>query len=235
MVKDEFKEHSLPEEFTQRVLTFAEIIKHGEGKDYTFQFANGVRVRTRVDKVFQDKNQLHLLICGPTEVMCHSGGPWPNPPDSFSFDSFVLVPSALVTVRQAEKAIDPRLGLGELPSSYEVVGADEPKYEDKTRYMPSPVSTGPLDISPDGCFAFIRIGKDQRPHKYHGRGQDTTEYTWHVSPEDIYVSEDQLQNHRLKQGDTVKCSWRRAVGGERFRAAVDILAVNQAPPEPNRP
>ncbi len=66
------------------------------------------------------------------------------------------------------------------------------------------------------------------------RGQDTTEYTWHVSPEDIYVSEDQLQDYRLKQGDTVKCSWRRAVGGERFRAAVDILAINQTPPELNQ-
>lgn len=235
MVKDEFKEHSLPGEFTQRVLSFAEIIKHGEGKDYTFQFANGVRVRTCVDKIFQGKSQLHLLFCGPTEVICHSGGPWPNPPDSFSFDSFVLVPSALVTVRQAEIAIDPRLESRELPSSYEVVGADGPKYEDKTRYMASPVSTGPLDISPDGCFAFIRIGKDQGPRKYHGRGRDTTEYSWHVSPEDIYVSENQIQSYRLKQGDTVKCSWRGAVGNERFRAVVDILAVNQASPELKQP
>lgn len=62
MVEDEFKVHSLSGEFSQKVLSFAEIIKHGEGKDYTFQFANGVRVRTRVDKVFQDKNQLHFLI-----------------------------------------------------------------------------------------------------------------------------------------------------------------------------
>ncbi|MCK4850226.1 MAG: sigma-70 family RNA polymerase sigma factor [Phycisphaerae bacterium] len=234
MVKDEFKKRSLPEEFSQRVLTFAQIMKHGEGKDYIFQFANGVRVRSRIDKVFQDESQLHLLICGPTEIICHSGEPWPGPPDSFSFDSFVLVPSALVTVTQFGKVVKPGLEGGELPSSYEIVGPNEPKYEDKTQYMPSAVSTGPLDISPDGCFAFIRIGKDQRPHKYHGRGQDTTEYSWHISPDDIYVSEDQLQNYRLKQGDIVKCSWRRGAGNERFRAAVDILAINQTPPELNQ-
>ena len=185
-------------------------------------------------QVFQDKSQLHLLICGPTEIKCHSGEPWPGPPDSFSFDSFVLVPSALVTITQSGNFVKPDLESGTGPSSYEIVGSNKPKYEHKPQYMPSPVSTGTLDISPDGCFAFIRIGKDQRPHKYHGRGQDTTEYTWHVSPDDIYVSEDQLQDHQLKQDDIIKCTWRRAAGNERFRAAVDILAINQTPPDLNQ-
>ncbi len=234
MVEDEFKKHSLPGEFTKRVLSFAQIIQHGEGKEYTFQFANGVRVQTRIDKVFQDKSQLHFLICGPTEVKCHSGEPWPEPPDSFSFDSFILVPSALVTVMQSGKLVKPGLEAGTGPSSYEIVGPNEPKYEDKPQYTASPVSTGPLDISPDGCFAFIRIGKDQRLHTYHGRGQDTTEYSWHVSPDDIYVSEDQLQDYRLKQGDIIKCTCRRGAGNERFRSAVDILAINQTPPELNQ-
>lgn len=47
-----------------------------------------------------------------------------------------------------------------------------------------------------------------------------------VSPEDIYVSEDRLQGYRLKQGDIIKCTWRHGAGNERFRAAVDILAIN---------
>ncbi len=234
MVEEKLKKHSLPGEFTKKVLSFAQIIQYGEGKDYTFQFANGVKVQTRIDKVFQDKSQLHLLICGPTEVICHSGEPWPEPPDSFSFDSFILVPSALVTVMQSEKLVKPSSEGATGPSSYEIVGPNEPKYEDKPQYTASPVLTGPLDISPDGCFAFIRIGKDQRPHKYHGRGQDTTEYTWHVSPDDIYVSEDQLRDYRLKQGDIIKCAWRQAAGNERFRSAVDILAINQTPPELNQ-
>jgi len=227
MVKNKLKKHSLPEEFTQRVLSFAEIIKHGEDKDYTFQFANGVRVRTRIDKVFQDKNQLHLLFCGPTEIICHSGKPWPGSPDSFSFDSFVLIPGSLVTITQTEKVDKDGLECGELPSNYEIVGPEEPKYEEKTRYIPSPISTGPLEISPDGCFAFIRIGKDQRSYKFRGRGQDTKEYNWHSSADDIYVSEEQLQNYHLRQGDIVKCTWRRAVGNERYPTTVEILTINE--------
>ena len=221
MVEDELQKHSLPESFTQRVVTLAEIIKTGGGKYFNFQFANGVSVKTRVDKEIQDERHLHLLVCGPTNIQCHGS-------DSLRVDSFILVPSSLVTVTQDDK----NLNVGSLdkgqPASFEVVRQNKTQYTEKIEYTPSPIATGLLDIAPDGCFGFVRIGKDQRPYKYHGREQDTNEYSWHASPDDIYVPEEQIHNYKLKQDHTIECTWRQAAGNERFRSAVHILTVNGA-------
>ena len=88
------------------------------------------------------------------------------------------------------------------------------KQEQSYDFDNSIVNSGVLEIMPDG-YGFLR----------------SSDYHYLNSPDDIYVSEDQLHDYRLKRGDIIKCSWRRAVGNERFRAAVDILGVNASAPQ----
>ncbi len=217
MVKDEFEKHSLPEEFRQRVVALAEIGSAGVGKDFLFRFASGTRVRTRIEKVIPDETHVDLLLCGPADIEFH------HSLDVLHLDSFALVTSTLVTVSQIGKTVEPGLGGEEHPVSYEIVGPSNPRYDDKVRYQPSSIAAGPLDIAPDGCFGFVRIGEVRPAYQY--KDPERREHTWYAGPEDIYVSKAQLHDYQLKQGDIVKCNWRRAVGNERFRAAVDILAI----------
>jgi RNA polymerase sigma factor (sigma-70 family) len=215
MVENELKKHPLPDDFTQKVLTFVEIMEVSVGKRFVFQFANGVRVFTRIDKVVRGKRQFHFLVCGPTEIKCHGA-------EDIRLDSFVLIPSTVVTVTEICNDTDPRLEHDATKyvdkrlygQSYEILGPDDPKYIDDKKYHSSPVMIGPLDIiddAPPHVFGFIRVGENQIP-----------------TPEDIYVSITLIQKHTLKQGEIVKCTWRRAVGNERYRSAVEIIVANGA-------
>ncbi|MFA5865555.1 MAG: sigma-70 family RNA polymerase sigma factor [Phycisphaerae bacterium] len=233
MVKDEIKRHSLPEDFTRRVLTLVEIMESGAGKRFLFQYANGVKVFTRVDKVIRDKNQFHYLLCGPTDIQCHG-------PDHVHLNSFVLIPNLVVTVVEICQEVNPRVHGGQYPSeheitvadatqyvdprrygqSYEIAGPDEPRFLGDQNYRSSPVVTGFLDIvedAPPHAFGFIRVGKKQAP-----------------AAKDIYVSITLIQKYNMKKGNIVRCIWRQAVGNERYRSAVEILAVNGKSPEPRR-
>lgn len=218
MVEDEFKKHALPKEFTQRVVTLAEIVK--EGKSKYFEFANGVSIRTRVDKVIQDDVQLHLLICGPTTVTCHSDQKYPS-----SFDSFVVVPSMLATVTEVDKNVGDASRKVEHPPAFEIIGTVGAKHDDKAEYTALATASGSFEVAPNGGFGFVRTGKDRCSYEYFDRkGQ---EHTWQASPQDIYVSDSLMQKHHLKDGDTVTCTWRHGVGNERYRSAVDVLDVTK--------
>jgi RNA polymerase sigma factor (sigma-70 family) len=232
MVKKEVKKHSLSGDFTQKVLTLVELMEAGVGKYFKFEFANGVRVYTRVDRVVRDEKQFHFLLCGPTDILCHGK-------EEVHVDSFVIIPSTVVTVAEIWKRVDPRLQAGQHPPIYGVPESDAAAYIDKGMYGPMyeivrpegslavdekkfctlPDITGPLDIindAPPHAFGFIRVGKKKVP-----------------GFKDIYVPITLILKYHLKPGDLVKCTWRRAVGNERYRSADDVLAVNGKAPEPD--
>ncbi len=219
MAGDAFAKHALPRDFTRRVVTLAKIVDAGAGKRFEFQFANGVTVRTRIDKVVRDERHVHLLICGATEIGYHSAEPYPR-----AFDSFLLVPSALVTVKETAKP-GGRWARKAGASGYSIRGAKEPKFEDKVEYIPLAVAAGPLELAPRGEFGFIHLGGTRRPNEY--RDLTGTKHVRQTAPDDVYVHESLIRAHHLKEGDVVKCAWRPAVGNERYRNAVEIVGVTE--------
>ncbi len=227
MVEDEFKKHQLSGNFTEKVVTLAKILEAGVGKHYGFQFANGVSIRTRVDKIVEDERHVHLVICGPTEVKYHSAESYTT-----SFDSFLLVPSTLVTVKEIRDPGDPRVEGAERTPVYSVGGAKELKIRDKAEYAPLPVAKGPLDLAPRDEFGFIRLGGEQHPYEY--RDLKGEKHTRHTADDDIYVHVTLIQEYHLKQGDIVECTWRPAVGNERYPCAVEILSVDETASDVDR-
>ena len=219
MASDEFKKHSLPESFTERVLTLGEIVNGPLGRHFEFQFANGVAVRTRIDKVIQDTRGVHLLLCGPTRVSCH------NIPGSYPdcFDSFLLVPSSLVHVKSITESADTPPQSASPESSFELAGTEKPTQGHPGRFTPSPVATGLLDMAPEG-FGYVRLGDKRESFEYRDRGGQ--KHTFPIAPDDIHVPEEMIRRHCLKQEDTVTCTWRRAVGNEHFPGVVEIRSIN---------
>ena len=219
MARGTFAKHALPRDFTRRVVTLAKIVDAGAGKRFEFQFANGVTVRTRIDRVIRDERHVHLLVCGLTEIGYHSAEPYPR-----AFDSFLLVPSALVTVKETGTPRG-REGRSARTPPYGIRGAKEPKFEDKAEYAPLAVAAGPLELAPRDEFGFIHLGGTRRPTEY--RDLTGTKHVRRTAPGDVYVHESLIRAHHLKQGDVVKCTWRPAVGNERFRSAVEVLGVRE--------
>ncbi len=225
MVKKEVKKHSLSRDFTRKVLTLVELMEAGVGKYFKFEFANGVRVYTRVDRVVRDDKQFHFLLCGPTDVLCQGK-------EEVHVDSFVIIPSRVMTVAEIWKKIDPRLAQGKRPVRYGLSEAEGAAYVDKTMYGPMheiiepeglkagkekkirrlPQIIGPLEIienSPPHAYGFIRADKKKGS-----------------APADIYVPITLILKHCLKPSDVIKCTWRKAVGNERYPSAIEILSVN---------
>lgn len=70
-------------------------------------------------------------------------------------------------------------------------------------------STGSLELMPDG-YGFLR----------------SADYNYLNSPDDIYVSQQQVKNYGLKQGDTVECIIKPPREGEKFFPLVKVLKIN---------
>ena len=73
---------------------------------------------------------------------------------------------------------------------------------------------GVLEIMPDG-YGFLR----------------SPDYNYFSSPDDIYVSGNQIRNYGLKVGDTVRCNIRPPKEGEKYFPLVRILEINGRQPE----
>ncbi|KUG06684.1 transcription termination factor Rho [Solirubrum puertoriconensis] len=71
-------------------------------------------------------------------------------------------------------------------------------------------SEGALEMMPDGGYGFLRS-----PY-----------YNYLASPDDIYVSPQQVKQYSLKAGDTVKCTVRPPKEGEKYYALVTVESVN---------
>ncbi|KAA9338386.1 transcription termination factor Rho [Hymenobacter busanensis] len=71
-------------------------------------------------------------------------------------------------------------------------------------------SEGALEMMPDGGYGFLRS-----PY-----------YNYFASPDDIYVSPQQVKQYSLKAGDTVKCTVRPPKEGEKYYALVSVESIN---------
>lgn len=73
---------------------------------------------------------------------------------------------------------------------------------------------GVLELSPDG-FGFLR----------------SSDYNYLASPDDIFLTQQQIKNYGLKPGDTVRCTIRPPRDVEKYFPVVKILKINGLNPE----
>ncbi len=73
---------------------------------------------------------------------------------------------------------------------------------------------GVLELSPDG-FGFLR----------------SSDYNYLASPDDIYVSQQQIKGYGLKAGDTVRCTIRPPRDVEKYFPLVKVLKINGRNPD----
>ena len=73
---------------------------------------------------------------------------------------------------------------------------------------------GTLEILPEG-YGFLR----------------SADYNYISSPDDIYVTQQQIRKYALKPGDTVECTMRSPKDNERFFPMAKVIRVNGLPPE----
>jgi len=69
---------------------------------------------------------------------------------------------------------------------------------------------GTMELMPDGGYGFLR----------------SPFYNYLASPDDIYVSPQQVKQYALKAGDTVNCSIRPPRDGEKYFALVSVESIN---------
>ena len=75
-------------------------------------------------------------------------------------------------------------------------------------------ATGTLEILPEG-YGFLR----------------SADYNYISSPDDVYVTQQQIRKYALKPGDTVECTMRSPKDNERFFPMSKVIRVNGITPE----
>ncbi len=75
-------------------------------------------------------------------------------------------------------------------------------------------ATGTLEILPEG-YGFLR----------------SADYNYISSPDDVYVTQQQIRKYALKPGDTVECTMRSPKDNERFFPMSKVIRVNGVAPE----
>lgn len=75
-------------------------------------------------------------------------------------------------------------------------------------------ATGTLEILPEG-YGFLR----------------SADYNYISSPDDVYVTQQQIRKYALKPGDTVECTMRSPRDNERFFPMSKVIRVNGISPE----
>ncbi len=76
------------------------------------------------------------------------------------------------------------------------------------------VAMGTLECAPDG-YGFLR----------------SADYNYLPSPDDVYVSKDQVRQYGLKPGDTIECSIRVNPQPDKFFPMDKVIRINGLPPE----
>ena len=97
--------------------------------------------------------------------------------------------------------------------------AEEPKEEEEATFvMPNlgenVIAMGTLECAPDG-YGFLR----------------SADYNYLPSPDDVYVSKDQVRQYGLKPGDTVECSIRVNPQPDKFFPMDKVIRINGLDPE----
>jgi transcription termination factor Rho len=97
---------------------------------------------------------------------------------------------------------------------FKIIEAENTKAMQNTHKEGLTVSNGVVEILPDG-YGFMR----------------SAEYNYLASPDDIYVSPNQVKRFGLRTGDTVKGYVRPPKEGERFFALLKVESINYQLPE----
>jgi len=100
----------------------------------------------------------------------------------------------------------------------EEVKVEEPKEEGPEYTLPNlgenVIALGTLECAPDG-YGFLR----------------SADYNYLPSPDDVYVSKDQVRQYGLKPGDTVECSIRVNPQPDKFFPMDKVIRINGLDPE----
>ena len=95
---------------------------------------------------------------------------------------------------------------------------EEPKTEEPVFVLPNlgenVIAMGTLECAPDG-YGFLR----------------SADYNYLPSPDDVYVSKDQVRQYGLKPGDTVECSIRVNPQPDKFFPMDKVIRINGLEPE----
>ena len=128
-------------------------------------------------------------------------------------------------VDEAPKAKDPKQEAPKAEDSkQEAPKANEPKKEPQAepvkeeRKLPDlgehVIAMGTLECAPDG-YGFLR----------------SADYNYLPSPDDVYVSKDQVRQYGLKPGDTVECTIRVNPQPDKFFPMDKVIRINGLAPE----
>ena len=127
------------------------------------------------------------------------------------------------TVEQQELPLEPKAEVVEKPEAAkpETPEAERPADPVVEPLEQQPISLGEhviamgtLECAPDG-YGFLR----------------SADYNYISSPDDIYVSQQQIRQYGLKPGDTVECTLRTNRDSEKYFPLDKIIRINGLPPE----
>lgn len=95
---------------------------------------------------------------------------------------------------------------------------EEPQEEESSYVLPNlgenVIAMGTLECAPDG-YGFLR----------------SADYNYLPSPDDVYVSKDQVRQYGLKPGDTIECSIRVNPQPDKFFPMDKVIRINGLAPE----
>ena len=107
----------------------------------------------------------------------------------------------------------------ETPAAQEEIPFEQEEEKEETKFvMPdlgeNVIAMGTLEVAPDG-YGFLR----------------SADYNYLPSPDDVYVSKDQVRQYGLKPGDTVECSIRVNPQPDKFFPMDKVIRINGLSPE----
>ena len=134
-------------------------------------------------------------------------------------------PKKAESAKPAEAPEAPKQEVAEAPKPEAPKPVEKPaeKPAEKPTEKPKPtmpdlgenvIAMGTLECTPDG-YGFLR----------------SADYNYLPSPDDVYVSKDQMRQYGLKAGDTVECSIRLNPQPEKFFPMEKVIRINGLDPE----
>ena len=117
--------------------------------------------------------------------------------------------------KKKEESQEPKVESGEVKVESQEVKAESQKAEFKLPSLgENVIAMGTLECAPDG-YGFLR----------------SADYNYLPSPDDIYVSKEQVRQYGLKPGDTIECSIRVNPQPDKFFPMDKIIRINGLAPE----
>jgi len=172
------------------------------------------------EKMSQHNTESARMLTDVTTNEVDENGVWMGDPgDGTDFITIVDLPiedqGAMPTLDIFDRPVAPQQPVSTFqpvmpaPASNASPGASE-TYD----FGDSITGTGVLEMAQDG-YGFLRSG----------------DYNYLSSPDDIYVSAQQVKKYGLKTGDVVECSVKIPHDGDKFFALSTVIAINGRKPE----